>query len=117
MNVTDNLRSRFWPEWKTRADMAGLGSMFETAVSFFGAPRVKRSALEKLGTLNRWGVEEALRRELGKNVERANDAKFADGSRGLMDRRAARRKRSGAGRSRRHDQRDMNRPRRPRLLG
>jgi hypothetical protein len=68
MNVTDNLRGRFKAAWKNRADLAGLDTMFENAVTFIAAPKAMKSKLEAPGTLNSRGVEEALRRELGKNV-------------------------------------------------
>jgi hypothetical protein len=68
MDITDNLRSRFQPAWKNRTDLAGLHTMFETAVSFIPAPALKKAALEKPGTLNARGVAEALRRDLGKHV-------------------------------------------------
>src|SRR5437016_1768950 len=66
MNITDTLRARFRPEWK-QADPP-LHTMFENAVSFIDAPRYKKAALEKAGTLNARGVAEALRRDLGKEV-------------------------------------------------
>lgn len=68
MNATDTLRSRFRPEWKARTDLAELNTMFETALSFIAAPKAKKAAIEKAGTLNARGVAEALRRDLGKDV-------------------------------------------------
>jgi hypothetical protein len=56
MIIVETLRARFRPEWKTRADCAGLDTMFETALSFIAAPKLKKSALEKPGTLNARGV-------------------------------------------------------------
>ena len=66
MNVTDNLCGRFKAAWKNRADR--LDTMLENAVTFIAAPKAMKSKLEAPGTLNSRGVEEALRRELGKNV-------------------------------------------------
>jgi hypothetical protein len=51
-----------------RADLTGLDTMFQNAVTFIAAPKAMKSKLEAPGTLNLRGVEEALRRELGKNV-------------------------------------------------
>jgi hypothetical protein len=68
MTIVETLRARFNPEWKTLTDLAGLDTMFETALSFIPAPKLKRSALEKPGTLNARGVAEALRQEVGKYV-------------------------------------------------
>jgi hypothetical protein len=68
MSVVDTLRARFRPEWKTRSDLAGLDTMLEDALSFIAAPKAMKSKLEAPGALNSRGVEEALRRELGKNV-------------------------------------------------
>jgi hypothetical protein len=68
MSVVDTLRARFRPEWKTRTDLAGLDTMLEDALSFIAAPKLKKAALEKPGTLNGRGVAEALRRDLGKHV-------------------------------------------------
>jgi hypothetical protein len=42
--------------------------MFENALSFIPAPRIKKAALEKAGTLSARGVAEALRRDLDKEV-------------------------------------------------
>jgi hypothetical protein len=66
MHITDNLRSRFRPEWK-QADPA-LHTMFENALTFIAAPQAKRAAIEKAGTLNARGVAEEMRREMGKLV-------------------------------------------------
>jgi hypothetical protein len=68
MTIVETLRARFRPEWKSRADFTGLDAMFETALSFIAAPKLKRSALEKPGTLNSRGVAVALRQEVAKYV-------------------------------------------------
>lgn len=68
MDIVEALRSRFRPEWKTRADTAGLDRMFETALSFIEAPKLKHAALVKTGNLSARGLGEALRHDLGKDV-------------------------------------------------
>jgi hypothetical protein len=68
MTAADTLRARFRPEWKARSDFAGLDTMLETVLSFIAAPKVKKVALEKPGTLDAHGVAQALRRDLGKDV-------------------------------------------------
>ena len=57
MAIVESLRSGLRPEWKTRK-----------RAEFHRAPRAKKAALEKAETLNARGVEEALRRDLGKAV-------------------------------------------------
>lgn len=68
MNIIETLRSRFRPEWKNLPDNAGLARMFENAVSFIDAPKLKHAALTKTGALSLRGVAEELRRDLGKHV-------------------------------------------------
>lgn len=68
MTIVETLRARFRPEWKTRADFAGLDTMLDNALSFIPVPKAKKNAIEKPGTLNARGVAEALRRDLGKVV-------------------------------------------------
>ena len=44
MTITETLRARFRPEWKTRADLAGLDTMLENALSFIPVPTIKISS-------------------------------------------------------------------------
>ena len=66
MDITDTLRARFRPEWKGRADLTGLDTMLENALSFVTVPKAKKDELEKLGTLNPRGVSEAMLVAMGK---------------------------------------------------
>lgn len=68
MSVADTLRARYRPELKSGSDLAGIHTMFETALSFIPVPQMQKAEIEKPGTLNANGVSMALRQGLAKGI-------------------------------------------------